>query len=145
MHATDQHRFAYSRTAAEQLLADASAQEAHAPPLQFVSSIDPAAFGGDFVAHLAVLRTDAAYGGSTYHAIAVADARPLDCFQTGMLHERRVGFDHVEIGLFQHDLLPCALPARLLARLLRPADHNAFSKGIESAHQDVAEAAAVRN
>ena len=48
-----------------------------------------------------------------------------------------------DVGFFEDDVLPGPLPARLFAGLLRPANDDAFSEGIESADQDFPEAAAV--
>ena len=57
----NQNGFSDGRTAAEELLAQASAQEYDTAALQFVEGIEPTAFGGDFVAHLAIFRTNATH------------------------------------------------------------------------------------
>ena len=143
MHAADLNRLAYRRPAAKQLFAHPSAQKHHATALQFVSGGNPSPFGRDFIAHLAILRADAADRGRSYHALAIADAGAIHGFQADMFHQRSSFLDDVEVSLLQTHLLAGTLSARLLAGLLRPADDNAFAESIEPAHQDAAETAAV--
>src|SRR5713101_5962203 len=126
-HAANQDGLAHRRSSAEQLLTQTPAQEAHAPPFQFVTGIDPASFRRHFVAHLAVFGTHAAYGSSPHHPVAVRDSRTPDCLQTDVLHQRRVLLHHLQVSLLQHNLLAGALATRLLAGLLRPADDHALA------------------
>jgi len=60
-------------------------------------------------------------------------------------HHGRIRPHHVDVRFLEHNFLPRALPARLLAGLLRPADHDALSESIEPVDQDGAEAIAVSN
>ncbi len=143
MHAADLHRLPDRGASAEQLFAHAPAQKHHAAPLQFVTGGDPAAFGWNFVAHLAVFRANAAYRGRAYHAVAIADAGTIHRLQADVSYQRSGLLDHVEVGLLQPHFLAGALSAGLLAGLLRPADHDALAESVEPAHQNAAEAAAV--
>src|SRR5581483_2979212 len=125
--AADQHRFADSRTPAEELLATVAAEKAHPPPLQFVGGVEPAALGWNLVAHLAVFRANSANGRRSHHAVLIGDARPTHGLAADILHQRGGGFHHIHIRLLQHDLLSGALAAGLFAGLPRPGDHNALS------------------
>ena len=143
MHSANLHRLAHRGPPAEQLLTHAPAEKHHAAALQFVAGIEPAALGGDFVAHLAIFRAHAADCGRPHHPLAIADARTIHGFQANVFHQRCHFLDDVEIGLLQKHFLAGALAAGLLAGLLRPADHHALAESVEPAHQDVAKAAAV--
>ena len=143
MHAADLHRLAHRRPPAEQLLAHPSAQKHHAAALQFVSGGNPAPFGRDFVAHLAVLGANPADGGRTYDPFAIADAGAVHGFQANVFHQGGSFLDDVEVGLFQPYFLAGTLPAGLLAGLLRPADDDAFAERVKPAHQDAAKTAAI--
>src|SRR5208282_743734 len=48
-----------------------------------------------------------------------------------------------EVRLFDNNFFPRPLPTRLLARLLRPADHHALAERVEPMHQNAAETAAI--
>ncbi|HWJ47248.1 MAG TPA: hypothetical protein VNS62_06330, partial [Candidatus Udaeobacter sp.] len=62
-----------------------------------------------------------------------------------MFHQRSRRPDHVQIRLFENDFLSGALPARLLAGLLRPADHDALTECVKAVHQNAPKAAAIRD
>ena len=98
---------------------------------------------GDFVAHLAILRANAAHGGRSHEPVVVANPRTSNSFQASVFHQRRCLFDHLDVGFFENDFLPRALTAGLFAGLLRPCDHRAFAEGVETADQHLPEAAAV--
>src|SRR5262249_7418218 len=63
--------------------------------------------------------------------------------EAGMLYQGSSGLDHVEVGFLEYHFLACPLPARLLAGLLRPADHDALAERIEAVGEDLTEAAAI--
>src|SRR5438045_2651061 len=119
------------------------AEEGDSPPLQIVGSADPAAFGRDLVAHLAVFRAHTPDRSRPDHAVAVSDAGALDGFAAGILYQRRGLLDHVHVFLLENNFLPGALTSGLLAGLLRPADHHAFAECVKAIHQDLAKTAAV--
>ena len=143
MHAADLHRLAYRRPAAEQLFAHPSAQKHHAAALQFVSGGNPAPFGRDFVAHLAILRANAADRGRPHHALAIADAGAIHGFQANVFHQGSSFLDDVEVSLLQTHFLAGTLSAGLLAGLLRPADDDALAESVKPAYQDAAKTAAI--
>ena len=87
-HAGDLHRLAHRRASAEQLFLESATQEDHAPSFQFVFGINPAAFRRDFVAHLAIFRTDSAHRRGPHHAVAVGNSRTPDGLKAHMLHQR---------------------------------------------------------
>ena len=89
------------------------------------------------------------YSGHTPRIAAVptirshADAGPPDSFEANVLHQGSSCLDHVDVSLLKHNFLARTLTTRLLTGLLRPADNDAFAEGVEPAHQNAAEAAAV--
>ena len=125
------------------MLLDPSAEKANAAPFHFVASADPASLGGHFVAHLAVLGADSANRRSSDHAVGIGDSRPAYGFQAGVLHERGVGLDHLEVSLLEHYFLARSLSAGLLAGLLWPGYDDALAEGVEAVHEDMSEAAPV--
>ena len=60
-----------------------------------------------------------------------------------MFDQRRGLFHHLQVGLFKQNFLARTLSARLLAGLLRPADHDALAKRIKPVDQNAAKAVAV--
>src|SRR5581483_2086756 len=128
---------------AEQILFQLAAQENHSSAFQFIFRTEPTPFRGNFVTHFAVLGTYTTHRVSADHAIAILNAGPANRFEAGVFHQWRSCLDHFDIRFFKDNLFPSALATRLFARLLGPADDNAFAECIKAAHQNIPEAAAV--
>src|SRR5580658_1570156 len=144
-HARNDDRLAYGGASAEQLLAHARAQKHDTTAFEFVERVDPAALRRLFVAHIAVLRADAADGRGANHAVSVGDAGTAHGLKTGVAYVGGGLLDHVDVGLLEDDLLAGTLAAGLFAGLLRPADDGALAEGVEAANQNFAETASVRD
>src|SRR6266851_5144732 len=142
-HPAHEHRFSHCWTPAEELFLKTATQKDHAPPLQFVLRINPTSFRRHFVPHLTVLRANSAHRRRSHHAVTIGNPGPPYGFQTRMLHQRSCLLHHLQVSLLKKNFLARALPTRLLAGLLRPADHHTFAKGIKPVHQNAAEAASV--
>src|SRR6267154_1501966 len=142
-HPAHKHCFSHCWTPAEELFLETATQKDHAPPLQFVLRINPASFRRHFVPHLTVLRANSAHRCRSHHAVTIGNPGPPYGFQTRMLHQRSCLLHHLQVSLLKKNFLARALPTRLLAGLLRPADHHTFAKGIKPVHQNAAEAASV--
>src|SRR5438874_7567437 len=99
-----------------------AAQEADAPPLQFIATVDPAALRRDFVAHFAIFGAHTPNRCRPDEAVLIRNAWPAHRLAADILNQRSVCFDQVNIGLLQNYFLSGTLTARLLARLARPAD-----------------------
>src|SRR6185437_5810501 len=143
MHAADLHGLAHRRPATEELLAYPSTKKHHAAALQFVSRGNPAPFRRDLIAHLAILRANAADRGRAHDPFAIADPGAIHGLQSNVFHQGSSFLDDVEVSLFQPYLFAGTLPAGLLAGLLRPADNHALAESVKPAYQDAAKAAAI--
>src|SRR5262249_15271960 len=127
--------FAHGRPSAKQLLADAPANECDAAVFHYVSGVEPAAFGWDFVAHLAVSGTNATDRGIRKFP-AISNGKRLDGLKARRLHQRCVLADLFQISQFKADAFAGALSSGLFAGLSGPADYRALAEGFKGMDQD---------